>query len=335
MIKVVFFQRKPRPLGNYSLEAIFEGVRKLLPPRIQAITLVSRYESNGIWKRVYNTFEAAFQQADVNHVTGDVHFLAILLKGHKTILTVHDCGFMVNPSPLKRAVLKFFWLTLPCRNASWITTISTATKTELLKYIRYDPDRIRVIPVFISPRFQPHPKPFNAEKPVILQIGTAINKNVLRLAEALTGLSCHLRTIGKLSVELVEALQHYGIEYSSYERLSDEDILQQYIDCDIVTLVSTYEGFGMPIVEANAVERVVVTSNILSMPEVAGGAACLANPFDVQDMRKCLLQVIQDENYRNELIAKGRMNKQRFAAQMIVDSYVELYEKVYWETKPH
>lgn len=74
------------------------------------------------------------------------------------------------------------------------------------------------------------------------------------------------------------------MSYKVYCNLSNEEIKKKYEDCDILTLVSTYEGFGMPIIEANRVGRPVITSNILSMPEVAGEAACLVNPFDIENI---------------------------------------------------
>jgi glycosyltransferase involved in cell wall biosynthesis len=324
-MKVVYFQRKPRLYGNYSVEIYFESIRKLLPDHIEPVTVISKYESNGFWKRLSDTFRASRLQGDINHVTGDVHFLTLLLNKKRTVLTVLDCGFMNNPSALKRWVLKIFWLTLPVRKAAWITVISEATKTELLRYVNYPLERIKVIPVFISPLFQPSPRVFNKEKPVILQVGTAFNKNLNRLIEALAGIPCQLVVVGKLTQENQELLQKHGIDYKNPSRLTDEQMAEQYINCDILTLISTYEGFGMPILEANAVERVVITSNILSMPEVAGDAACLTDPLDIAAIRNSLLKVINDDDYRNTLIANGRKNKKRFSAQSITNQFVELY----------
>ena len=82
------------------------------------------------------------------------------------------------------------------------------------------------------------------------------------------------------------------MSYKVYCNLSNEEIKKKYEDCDILTLVSTYEGFGMPIIEANRVGRPVITSNILSMPEVAGEAACLVNPFDIENIN--FLRIIND-----------------------------------------
>jgi len=84
----------------------------------------------------------------------------------------------------------------------------------------------------------------------------------------------------------------------------------------------------MPILEAQAVGRPVITSNILSMPEVAGDAACLVDPFDVSAIREGILKIIQDGSYREELIRKGQMNIRRFDPEKIALQYLDLYKKV-------
>lgn len=327
-MKVVFLQRKPRKHGNFSLEFIFEDVRSRLPKSVQSVVHISKYESNGIMPRVYNALEAAFHQADVNHVTGDVNFLANFLKKDKTILTILDCVAMTNTTGFKRWFYQKFFLEMSVRGAKYITVISEATKQEVLKYVDYPEDHIVVVPVAISERYQPSPKSFNKEKPVLLHVGLAPNKNLERLIEAIEGIPCHLSIVGKLDEGHLEKLSKHGIDFSFAFNISDEEMVQQYRDCDVLCFVSTYEGFGMPIVEANAVGRAVLTSNLSSMPEVAGDAACLVNPLDVADIRQGLLNIINDDSYRNHLIEKGFANAKRFDADRIAGLYHELYLKV-------
>ena len=327
-MKVVFFHRKPHTSGNFSIESYFERIRSLLPPHIIPLTAVSRFSSQGIFRRFYNALEAAFRQGDVNHITGDVHFLAIFLKKYKTILTVHDLGFMDRTTGLKQALLRLFWLTLPARKCRFITTVSESTRTELLKYVSFPEERVLVIPVFVSAVFQPFPKAFDATCPRILQLGTAPNKNLFRLIEALSGINCTLVVIGRLSAEQQAALEKYNIAYENHVALTQVQVLEQYQLCDVVTLVSTLEGFGMPIVEANCVERVVITGNVSSMPEIAGEAACLTDPFDATAIRKSILKVLEDAPYRQHLLEKGRQNRLRFQPEAIVSSYVSLYDKI-------
>jgi glycosyltransferase involved in cell wall biosynthesis len=117
------------------------------------------------------------------------------------------------------------------------------------------------------------------------------------------------------------------------EWLSNEDLLKQYQCADMLVFASTYEGFGLPIVEANAVGRAVVTSNICSMPEVAGDAACLVDPYDVESIRKGILQVINCADYRAALVTAGLKNVERFRPEKIAEQYAQLYRKIYVANK--
>jgi glycosyltransferase involved in cell wall biosynthesis len=96
----------------------------------------------------------------------------------------------------------------------------------------------------------------------------------------------------------------------------------------LLALISTYEGFGMPILEAQAVGRAVITSNIYSMPEVAGDAAVLVDPFDILEMKTGLERIINDDKFRNEMIQRGFQNIKRFDADRIAKQYFELYKKI-------
>ena len=103
----------------------------------------------------------------------------------------------------------------------------------------------------------------------------------------------------------VDKLKEYGIPYSYLSGISDEEMIRQYQLADIIVLPSTYEGFGMPILEAQAVGRPVLTANISSMPEVAGDAACLVDPYNVMEIRDGILRIISDDEYRRGLSNQG------------------------------
>ncbi len=327
-MKVVFFHRKPRPDCNHSVENLFREIRAALPPTVDWEVKQLRYYSEGLFKRIFIMVEAAFSQKGINHVTGDINFVSILLKKRRTVLTVLDIGFMNHPNKFARGLLKWFWITLPCKCSSVITTISTATKIELLKHATVDPEKIKVIYVPILASFVPYPKVFNKANPRILQIGTLPNKNVPRLIEALEGLSCTLDIIGELSEELILELNKRKIVFTSSKNLTNHEVLEKYIEADIISFVSTYEGFGMPIVEANAVGRVVITSNLLSMPEVADESAHFVNPFLVEDIRNGLIKIINDDDYREQLIKKGYQNRLRFDVREIANQYKKIYQQL-------
>lgn len=333
-IKVIFLERKAYYLGSFSIEALFRGIRKYLPASIESEVRVSKYFSNGIWKRLYNILEAAWWEGDVKHITGDVHYLALLLNKKKSILTIHDCGLLYKHHGLARKFFHLFWFYLPVRRVKKVVAISEATKAEVIKFTRCDPRKVVVIPDFIDKAFQPVPKVFDQDKPVLLHIGMTENKNLFRLIEAIEGIPCRLNIVGKLEAVHVKKLESHQIDYFVEYNISDEAMVKKYETCDVLTFVSTFEGFGMPILEANAVGRAVLTSNLSSMPEVAGDAACLVDPYDVKSIREGLLKIINDAAYREELIKNGFKNNARFKVEEIAMSYAELYKEVAGKKTP-
>jgi glycosyltransferase involved in cell wall biosynthesis len=290
---------------------------------------VSSYYSNGLLPRLKAVLEARRRRSDINHITGDVHFLALGLPGRRTLLTIHDIGFLRDYRGWKRALLKWFWLDWPVRHCRLVVAVSDATRRDILANTRCRPEKILVIPTLIAAHFRPIPKHFNAEKPCILHIGLAPNKNFERHLQALQGIPCRLHIIGKLEERHLALLRHFQIEYTNAFNLSDEEMLAAYAASDLLLFASTLEGFGMPILEAQAVGRPVITSNCSSMPEVAGPGACLVDPFDVASIRAGILRVIQNADYRAELLRLGQENAKRFSAEEVARRYAGVYGEMY------
>lgn len=328
MLKVSHYQRK-QTSAMYSLERLFADVRAAMPTDINIVKHESTFMSKGLWRRAYNIVEAYFRQSDINHVTGDVHFLTYLIKRQCTVLTILDCVGIVHLTGIRKELLRLFWYTLPVRFATAITVISNSTKQELLKLINCDPNKIQVIHCCVSVDFRYAQRDFNTECPRILQIGTGKhNKNIARVAEALAGIRCRWVVIGPLSAEQLAVIEKHDLNYENHFGLSNEALLEQYKQCDMLVFASTYEGFGLPIVEANAVGRPVVTSTIYSMPEVAGEAACLVDPYSVKSIRNGILKVISDADYREDLVKAGFINVERFRPSVIAEQYAQLYRNI-------
>jgi glycosyltransferase involved in cell wall biosynthesis len=328
-IAVTFFQRKPYKGFNFSLEFIFNDIRTRLFPFVNADVKICSLHNAGFFSIVLNTIQASFRQSrSINHITGEVHFLNLFMRREHVVLTVLDCGMIYRKKGLSRMLINYIYLKLPLKNARIVTVISEHTKNEVLRFTKLSNIDIRIIPVAIDDRITPYHKLFNETVPTILAIGTGYNKNLHRLAEALNGISCNLIIVGKLTEADVLVLNQNKIEYKNYVGLTDEEMHQQYREADIVSFISTYEGFGMPILEGQAVGRVVITSNISSMPEVAGEAACLIDPYSVDSIRNGFIKLIHDEVYRNELIARGFINIKRFDPQLIANKYLEIYKEL-------
>ena len=325
-MKIVHFQRLPDS-SFHSIERVFASVRSALNG-VEIKVKVCPFESRGVFKRLGNMVTASLCQGHVNHITGDVHYLALLLRKRRTILTIHDCRGMLWQSGIRRLFFQLVWLKLPVARSAVVTAISEQTRQEVLLYTSCPKDKVRVIPDPVGSEFRPTPKAFRTDQPRILQVGTAINKNIERLVEALSGLHCKLDVVGPLSAVARRQLEQAGIEYECAEDPSDSDVAAKYRDADLLVFCSTYEGFGMPIIEAQAVGRPVVTSNMEPMAEVAGGAACLVDPYDVGSMRKGILRVIEDPTYREDLVRRGFENVNRFSAEEIGRRYLKLYQEM-------
>ncbi|MBC7888341.1 MAG: glycosyltransferase family 4 protein [Ferruginibacter sp.] len=328
-MKILFYQSKGATL---SINLLFNIIRQNLPGSVKFSTSYFRYTGSSIKDRVYDVFSVVLKSRNViNHVIGDFNYATYFMPKGNTILTIHDLYrlYVYNNSPFKVFIFKWFWLRVPIVKSAVVTAVSQCTKNEIVKYANCPPGKIRVIYNCISPDFQPAPKIFNKLKPVLLQMGTRANKNLERLVQAIAGIHCKLDIVGEPNPETFKLLDQYKIDHCWANNLSKKEIIKKYNACDMLVFVSTYEGFGMPIIEANAVERAVVTANVSAMPEIAGMAACLVDPFDIEAIRNGIMRVIEDDEYRQQLIEAGRKNKARFEAKNIANQYCDLYKEVW------
>ncbi len=326
-IRVVYFFRKPFT-DYFSIEELFGFIQKGLPKNIDFSNYYLKRASKGFKNRFLSCFEVISKQGQINHITGDVHFIAFLMKKKRTVLTIHDLEVLKRLSGMARKIIKLFWFTLPAKRVRYITVISEFTKQELLKEIDIDPEKVVVIHDCVAPFITFVPKEFNAEKPNILHIGTAHNKNLERLIQAISGLPVKLTILGHLRDQHPALLKKHDIEFENFFNLPFQGVVERYREADLVSFCSLYEGFGLPIIEANATGRPVITSNRTSMPEVAGDAALLVDPENVAEIREAILRVINDEKLRNDLIEKGLNNVKRFSKEFIGQKFADLYEKM-------
>ena len=325
-MKVTYYQRRPTS-AQHSIERVFDDIRGSLPETIRFRVITCRY-NRGILGRLCDAIAAAFRQGDINHITGDVHYLAPLLKRRRTVLTVHDCVSLHRLSGWRRAIFKFFWYDLPVARCGAVVSVSQSAADELASLIPRAAGKIRIIHNPVSRDFSYSPKVFNSKCPRILHLGVQPNKNLPRLIQALSGIPCHLEVIGKLPGDMIAALQRCSIHYSCASGLTNAEVVQKYRDCDLVAFVSTYEGFGLPIIEAHATGRAVVTSNIGSMKEIAGDAAILVDPLDVESIRAGILDVIEGEEIRKLLVQRGLENAKQFKPEVIAARYASIYEEL-------
>ena len=324
-MKIKFLHRKPRPYGNFSIENYFQTIGEQLSKKVEVSHWNAPFFSKGILPRIFSMQAVrGLNKADIYHITGDTHFLIWgVRRDKKKVLTIHDLGFLRDSKGIKQRILKYFWLTGPMKKADAVTTVSVATKNDILRFFPKYRKKIHVIPTVIDPRFVPVEKAFNTERPTILLLGSAPNKNLKRVLKATKGLNVHLSIVAQLDAEEKALLA--GQSYEVASSISFESLLEKYQQTDIVMLCSTLEGFGMPIIEAQATGRVVLTSNCSSMPDVAGKGALLVDPFSIKSMREGLEKLISDSKLRDTLINEGFENVKRFLPETISEMYFEVY----------
>jgi glycosyltransferase involved in cell wall biosynthesis len=131
--------------------------------------------------------------------------------------------------------------------------------------------------------------------------------------------------VGVLEEDTKTLLAKNNIRYVSYENITFDVLKGLYEACDIVSFISTYEGFGLPILEAFAVGRPLITSCISPMDEIAEDAASKVNPYNIFDIRRGLLKIIEDDTFRAEMIRKGRAVAEKYQITKVQQMYENLY----------
>lgn len=269
------------------------------------------------------------EKKGVNHITGDIYYCALALIGCKSVITYHDTvALQFNTySPIKKKIIEFLWYRIPLKIATKVVCISEETKRELQKYTKRKD--LLVIHNAIDDIFEKTIPQWNDNSHIqnrVLLIGTKKNKNLIRTFEALDGLKCKVVIIGKLDEDQLNSLKQHHIDYENKIGLTDSELFDEYKNCDIVSFISLFEGFGMIVVEANKVGRPVICSNIPVLQEVANDAALLVDPCDVKQIRSGFLQLINDDGLKKSLVIKGFENAKRFDSSEIYEKWMELYK---------
>jgi len=265
-----------------------------------------------------------------------------------TILVMHDLAFEHFPEQIPFLPCRFLQYFSPkyAEKAQHIATVSHYSKQDLVKRYGISPSKITVTPNAASNVFQPIASPkrkteiqlqYAKGEEYFLFVG-AIHprKNLSKLLAAFdsfkkrTGAGTKFLIAGRKAWNSGEALKTY--ENMAFQKevvflgRLDLSVLIEVIGSALaLTFPSVFEGFGLPILEAMHCDVPVITSNISSMPEVAGEAALLVNPFDTESIAEALCKMYEQPELRQELVEEGRLQRLKFSWQNSAD---ELWNQI-------
>ncbi len=327
-IKVLFVERKFHE--NFSLERVFRQVAKSISSDEFDCSFEQTKFLSTISGMIKNLLTYKPREADIYHITGHITYMALTLPPEKTILTIPDARILAVRKGLRRYLIKKMFFDLPVRRSKYVTAISQTTKDEVIKFTGCDAAKVRVIEVPLDESLKfAEKKEFDRECPKILQVGTAPHKNIPNVIRALEGVNCQLLIIGKLDDETLTLLKEKNINYRNEFDLDEAAIVEHYRNADLTVFCSIAEGFGLPVIEAQAMRTPVVTSDINPMKEVAGNAALLVDPYNPAEIRRAVKRIIEDDALRNELVANGIENVKRYHPKVIAEKYEDLYREVF------
>lgn len=233
------------------------------------------------------------------------------------------------------------------RKATRIATISTYSKQDIVQWYGVDAEKIDNVSCGIKAKFQPLPPDviqatrdsYTQGAPYFFFVGSMHpRKNIVRLLQAYELFRKKSQAPVKLvlsghilwddaSIQSVMRTHAYAPDVVFTGRVSDDVLKLLLGSAFALTFVPTFEGFGLPIVEAFQAAVPVICSNSTSMPEVAGDAALLVDPFKPEDIAAAMQALYEDEALQKRLVAAGSIQKQQFTWQRTADLLFQCIEK--------
>lgn len=277
------------------------------------------------------------------------HFLSLRAKV-PTILAVHDLNFMYNPEnlPLVTSLYYRFFFPRFVKKAKHFIAVSEYTKNDIIQYFKIPQNNISVVynasnqkkGKLSSEQIIETKRKFSNGNNYFFYIGSLHKrKNIGRMLLAFddfinkTKADVNLIIGGKAMWSDKEMEKDYQKVVHKEKiiftgRLSNDDAKLLMGSSLALIFVSLFEGFGVPIVEAMESGVPVITSNVTSMPEIAGDAAYLVNPLSVNEITEAMIKVFQDEKYRHELIEKGLVRAEKYSWDKSAEKFWEAFEKM-------
>ncbi|MCX8082198.1 MAG: glycosyltransferase family 4 protein [bacterium] len=268
-----------------------------------------------------------------------------------SVITLHDVSFIRYPEFFPEDIYLRLKLSLlySVRKAKKIITVSEFSKREILKFYKIDEEKIEVVYNGVSEKFRPIDttkcdkvlENYSVKKPYILSVSNLQpRKNLSRLIKAFISIiknnpafPYNLVIVGKklwLYNEMFDEIRNSNfverIVLTDY--VPEEDLVYLYNGADVFIYPSIYEGFGLPVLEAMSCGCAVVTSNTSSLPEVAGNACVLVDPYNVEEIARAIQNVIRNPDLKMRLKMEGLKQSQKFSWKRSGEMTLKIYEKV-------
>lgn len=228
--------------------------------------------------------------------------------------------------------MKLF-MKLSCKMADKILAISQNTKNDLINILKIKNSKIDVMYLGVEERFRKNLNEeylkitidkFNLQKPFLFYCGSlSPRKNMLRVLQAFNNIKDKIPHNFYISSgqswhdkEVLEYISKFlSDRVFTLGKIKESDIINMYSLADIFVFISLYEGFGLPILEAQGCECPVITSNKTSCREIAGDSAKIVDPYSIQEIAEAILELSENSVKREELISKGLENIKNFSWQ--------------------
>lgn len=259
----------------------------------------------------------------------------------KQLPVIHDINFLHHPKDSKWLTAKYYNYYFPkfAKEATRIATVSEYSKQDIIKNYGIDEEKIDVVYNGINSFFKPldevtkqqTKQKYSAGKDYFINVGSLHpRKNIPNLIRAFSLFkkesNSDLKLIlagpnywGVSEVHKVISETNLKDDVIFTGRLADEELNLVLGSAFALTFVPYYEGFGIPLIEAMQTNVPIITSNVTSMPEIAGDAALLINPFEVNEIKNAMMQLYQKPELRADLILKGNSQKQKFSWEKSAD----------------
>ena len=278
-----------------------------------------------------------------------------LISKRKTVVTIHDTTPLVFPKHYPSGIKGRFKLEaqkLALKTINGVITDSKNSKKDIIKYLGYPEKKIYVIYLAAADIFRPAKEEKSLEKirkkyqlprKFVLYVGDVnYNKNVLGLIKACKSIKIPLVIVGKQAVQkefdkthienqpLVQLIKLYGKDPGVLRLgfVPNEDLAIIYNLATVYCQPSFYEGFGLPVLEAMACGTPVVTSKKSSLPEIAGEAAILVDPYDINDIANGLTAAMENGSLREDLIRKGPEQAKKFSWEKTANETYKIYQRI-------